>query len=344
MNLELSQEQESVRQVFAAFFEKESTIARVRQAEEHGGFDPGLWKAMVATGVPVMGADERAGGGGADLVEEFLVAREAGRRLAAAPVVESLVASRLLGQTRPGGELVAAVAEGGLIPTIAVRPATAGVARQVPAGAVADLVLALGGEDLLAVRGQPGDPVPNLAGLPVADRHLGVPGQAVTVLASGERARRLFGHAVQEWKILTAAVACGIQEEAQRIGLEYVLGRRVFGTQLASFQAVQHRFADVATAGRGAYLLTLEAAWSQRGAPERTAALAEMALLFSGEAAFHTCRESLQFHGGYGYTLEYGIQLYFRRAKALCLSAGPSRHRYQELARSIAGAPAGEGC
>ena len=58
--------------------------------------------------------------------------------------------------------------------------------------------------------------------------------------------------------------------------------------------------------------------------------------------AFRVCRESLQFHGGYGYTLEYDIQLYFRRAKAWPLAIGPRREQYRLLADLLFGGDKGE--
>jgi alkylation response protein AidB-like acyl-CoA dehydrogenase len=57
-----------------------------------------------------------------------------------------------------------------------------------------------------------------------------------------------------------------------------------------------------------------------------------MAFLFLAEVAFETCAEGVQFHGGYGYTLEYDIQLYFRRAKAWPLALGDPAREYLRLA------------
>jgi alkylation response protein AidB-like acyl-CoA dehydrogenase len=58
-----------------------------------------------------------------------------------------------------------------------------------------------------------------------------------------------------------------------------------------------------------------------------------MAFLFAAETAFRTASDSLHVHGGYGYTLEYDVQLYFRRAKAWSLVAGDRRRAYADLAR-----------
>ena len=85
-------------------------------------------------------------------------------------------------------------------------------------------------------------------------------------------------------------------------------------------------------AGDGAQLLVYEAAWARDTGQSEAAALASMAFLFGADCAFRTARECLQFHGGYGVTLEYDIQLYFRRAKAWPLALGDSRREYQRLA------------
>ena len=63
--------------------------------------------------------------------------------------------------------------------------------------------------------------------------------------------------------------------------------------------------------------------------------LASMAFLFLADVAFKTCREALQFQGGYGYTLDFDIQLYLRRAKAWPLAIGDLRTQYQRLAMRL---------
>jgi alkylation response protein AidB-like acyl-CoA dehydrogenase len=95
-------------------------------------------------------------------------------------------------------------------------------------------------------------------------------------------------------------------------------------------------------AGDGSQLLVYEAAWARDTDRPDAAALASMAFLFSAEYAFRTARECLQFHGGYGVTLEYDIQLYFRRAKAWPLALGDPRREYRRLAALVYPEPAGE--
>jgi alkylation response protein AidB-like acyl-CoA dehydrogenase len=105
---------------------------------------------------------------------------------------------------------------------------------------------------------------------------------------------------------------------------------------VATFQTIQHRLADNATALEGARLLAYEAAWAQDvDLPAAAGPLATMSFLFAAETAFRTASESLHFHGGYGYALEYDIQLYFRRAKAWPLLGGDPRAAYADLAHRL---------
>ena len=98
-------------------------------------------------------------------------------------------------------------------------------------------------------------------------------------------------------------------------------------------------------AGDGSALLAYEAAWCDDLGESRAQEVAAMAFIFASETAFRTCREALQFHGGYGVTLEYDIQMFFRRAKAWPLAIGDIRASIEHSAtissRSPVGTPMG---
>ncbi|MEZ5164973.1 MAG: acyl-CoA dehydrogenase family protein [Acidimicrobiales bacterium] len=134
-----------------------------------------------------------------------------------------------------------------------------------------------------------------------------------------------------EWRILAAAALVGIARRALELGVRYVLDRHQFGRPIGSYQSIQHGLADFPALIDGARFLTHKAAWATR--PDRRAedpdpaVLASMAFLQAGEAAAVCTDRSLHYHGGYGFSLEYDIQLYFRRARGWA---------------SIAGDPAGE--
>jgi alkylation response protein AidB-like acyl-CoA dehydrogenase len=346
VDLSLSDDQVSVRAAFAEFFEKEATLERVRAAEPLG-FDQDLWAKLAGTGAVAMGLPEEAGGGGASRLDLVLVAEQYGRRLAPVPFPEAAAAGRVLAEAG-GTDLLAGVADGSTVPTIALSPPAHGRLRLVPAGAIAEVVVALDGDSLVALRREPRrrphvEPSPNFGSSPLADWPLG-DGERV-VLASGPEAARLYDDGVSEWKLLTAAALGGLRSAALELGVSYVKARKAFGVIIGSFQAVQHRLADVVVAGDGAQLLIHEAAWARDSAQPNAAALASMAFLFAADCAFRTTRECLQFHGGYGFTLEYDIQLYFRRAKAWPLALGDPRREYQRLADLVypqTGGPIGE--
>ena len=344
MDLELSEDQKVLQEAFASFFTKASGPETVRAAEPLG-FDDDLWQQLVQTGAPTMAVPEDQGGGGAGFLDLVIVAQEFGKRLAPVPFVESAVAANVLARTGAGVELLGGVVEGTTLPTVALQPLVGGLARLVPAGAVAELVVALDGADLVALR-RPGGtrphvPAPaNFGASPVADWRVDGEGVERIVLASGADAARLHEQARTEWKLLMAGALDGLRSAALDIGVDYVKQRWAFGVPIGWFQAIQHRLADVATAGDGGRLLLYEAAWARdEGLPEADH-LAAMAFLFHADLALRTARESLQFHGGYGYTLEYDIQLYFRRAKAWPLSLGDPGLEYQRLADDLFTSPA----
>jgi alkylation response protein AidB-like acyl-CoA dehydrogenase len=333
MDLSLGEDQLSLRTAFAEFFDKESTLERVRAAEPLG-FDPDLWAKLAGTGAIAMGLPEDAGGGGAGNLDLVLVAEQFGRRLAPVPFIEAAAAGHVLAQAGAAG-LIGGVADGSTVATIALSPARDGRLRLVPAGAVAEIVVALDGDRLIAVRRPPGPrphvrPSPNFGSGPLADWSLD-DGERIE-LAAGPRAVRLHQDGVSLWQLLMAAALGGLRASALEAGVSYVKARKAFGVIIGSFQAIQHRLADLVVAGDGAQLLMYEAAWARDSDQPEAAKLASMAFLFAADCAFRTSRECLQFHGGYGFTLEYDIQLYFRRAKAWPLALGDPRREYVRLA------------
>jgi alkylation response protein AidB-like acyl-CoA dehydrogenase len=343
VDLNFSDDQSALRDTLRDFFTKESPPDVVREAEPLG-FDAALWDNVVDLGLCSIAVPESQGGGGAGVLELAIAAEELGQRLAPVPLIEAAVANNLLASVSDTtNELVRAVASraiaGELLATLALRPAVDSVARLVPAGAVADVVVALRGDQLVLVQqrdrapSRAVDAVPNLGSAPVAD--CDVEGADVLVVASGSDACRAYEQAVQQWEVLTGAALVGLGTKALEMGIDYAMQRHAFGVLIATFQTIQHRLADNATALDGARLLVYKAAWASDGHLPTAGALATMAFLFAAETAFKTASESLHFHGGYGYTLEYDIQLYFRRAKAWPLLAGDSRAEYAQLAHRL---------
>ncbi len=316
MELRPSEEQQQLVAAFAALYAKESPAERVRAAEPLG-FDPRLWDRLVEQGSLAMAVDEAHGGWGASVLDLALVAEQHGRALGAAPLIETQVACRLLARvgTDRADALLADALAGRRLVTVALRPPRGGVAGLVPAGAVATDVLVVADGRLVVVPTGDDRVVPENSGsLPLADVPL-AHGDAGR-LADGAVATGLLDAALDDWLVLTAAALVGIADRSVEIGVEYAGERQAFGQLIGSFQGVGHRLADCATRASGAGLLAREAAWAVAEDPGRSGELAAMAFAFAAECARDASDWSLHFHGGYGFMLEYDIQLYYRRARA----------------------------
>jgi len=317
MELGLSEDQEALQEVFRAFFTKEAPPS-VARGSEPLGFDRALWERLCTTGAAGMGVPEAAGGGGATLSDLVVVAEELGRAIAPVPFVEHAVAARL----HPAADVV----DGSSIATISLRPAGAdGTWSLVPAGAVADVVIGVDGADLVAVRSTPPGAAPrNHAAAPLAHRSARA-GEREVIGSAGD-----FDRALSEWEVATAASLIGIAAAALDIGVAYVMTRHQFGVPVGSFQAVQHALADLPGNIDGGRLLIYKSAWAgEQPAPgicdpdnndiTDFATLASMAFVFAADTAAHATDRSLHFHGGYGFSEEYDIQLFYRRARGWAL-------------------------
>ncbi|WP_406288167.1 acyl-CoA dehydrogenase family protein [Embleya sp. NBC_00896] len=334
MDLELTADQKAVQDAFSEFFADRCPISVVRAAEPLG-FDPDLWHRLAAMGAPGMALPEKAGGGGATRLDLGLLLHEAGRVLAPVPLSGHLAASRLLLDT----PWCADAAEGTLIAAPALRPALDGLARLVPGGAVAHVVVALDEDELVAVRSEPPMTGPaNHAAAPLADRDVRDPDAERVVLARGDDAARRYAALRREWQLYTAATLAGLAERALEIAVAYTLEREQFGKPIGAFQAVQQGLADLVGPLDGIRLLAARAAWcGDEGDPAEAARLAVMAFLAATDVARTATYRAVHFHGGYGVTLEYDIQLYFRRARGWPLVLGDPDEEYQRLANDLFG-------
>jgi alkylation response protein AidB-like acyl-CoA dehydrogenase len=324
MELALDQDQLALADVVGTLLQKHSSPERVRAAEADG-FDEALWQALAELGLPGVAVGDDA----ASTVDLIVIAEAAGRALATVPLAESIVAAILLYGRHDTGT---AVGLGAQIAVFSPVVARRGVARLVPGAGAASFVVAFDGERLLlADCAGARRPAATLASLAFADVSLA----DATVIAEGAEAAALYEDAMTRWRCLTAGIEVGIAAASLDLGVDYVKTRYQFGVPIASFQAVQHGLADAVTATDGARLLTYEAAAAIDAGSARAQQLALMAYLFAAETAHATAGASLHYHGGYGYMLEYDVQLYFRRAKTLQLLAGDPDEVLDDLAGAL---------
>jgi alkylation response protein AidB-like acyl-CoA dehydrogenase len=329
VDLQPTDEQRLVIDTFRAFFGKESSAEAVRAADKTGGHDARLWAGFGALGGPLLSLPESVGGGGGSLLDAVLVGLEAGRRLAPIAYTDAVVAARTLGRLSgvawndlPVGESPLAWAPAWAGDVTAAGGRLSGRLRWTRAGATAawlavDLGPALALMDLEGL-GIERRPLSNLGCFPMAEIVLdGAPAAGLWPWGDDE-CRRTRAEA----RVLASAELVGAGRQALQLARDHVLDRRQFDRPIASFQAIQHRLADRHTALEAAELLVLRAA--SHGADDdvgRFGFASAVALLRAAEAAELAAKEALQFHGGYGFTLEYDVHLYLRYAKTLAVLA-----------------------
>jgi len=340
MQLDLTEDQELLQRTFAELFAAESTPERVR-ASEATGFDARLWAHLIGTGAMGICVPQALGGSGAGLLDAAVLAEQAGRWLAPAPLVEAVVSAGLL--ARLEGEapraLLAELLAGRCIVTLALHAAADAAVQLVPGGAIADGVLALDGDAIVLLRRprETAERLPNLGAAPLARWALDAapPGGERLTFARGDAARRAYRAAREEWRLLTAAALTGLAQRALEIGATYAASRIQFDRPIGSFQGIAHPFADAATAIAASQLLVRYAIWSIASSQPEAGARIGFAFVAAAESASFATARALHAHGGYGLSLEYDIQLYFRRAKAWALAGGDPRDQLLSAASRL---------
>lgn len=341
MQLDPTEEQELLRETFGQLFAVESSPDRVRAAEPLG-FDPALWKRLAETDALVMRVPEERGGAGANLLDAVILAEEAGRRLASAPLVETIVAARALasGETSVADDWLERLGAGRAVVSFALHDFAQQPAQWVAGGAVADAVVGLDGDDLVLLqRGTPPNETPRNLGSDALGR-IEAAACERRLLASGPAARACFAASREEWKLLTAAALAGLGREALEIAARYASERIQFDRPIATFQGIAHPLADAAAEIEGARLLVWRSVWAIASGRPEAGALVPMCFAWAAEATTRAVARALHTHGGYGLSLEYDIELYHRRGKSLALPFGDPQSERLTVAERLWGRPA----
>lgn len=136
-------------------------------------------------------------------------------------------------------------------------------------------------------------------------------------------------------RVLLAAEMCGAADAALAMSVEYVKIREQFDRKIATFQAIQHKLADMKVLLENARSLVYYAAWAldTRSADERLAAA--MTKAYASEACVKVVAEAIQVHGGIGFTWEHDLQLYFKRVKSAELTYGDATANRRTVAELL---------
>jgi alkylation response protein AidB-like acyl-CoA dehydrogenase len=115
--------------------------------------------------------------------------------------------------------------------------------------------------------------------------------------------------------------------------LEYAMERKAFGRQIGKFQAIRHKFADMATKIEASRQLTYTTAWRFANG-EYPVREISMAKLYAARMFCEVADECLQIHGGAGYMVEYGIERVWRDARLNRIGAGTDEIMLDVIGRS----------
>jgi butyryl-CoA dehydrogenase len=124
-------------------------------------------------------------------------------------------------------------------------------------------------------------------------------------------------------RLSIAAMAVGIAQAAYDKAIAYCRHRKAFGSSIANFQLIQGKLADMATGLNAARLLVYYAAHLSEKGEDAVSAISQ-AKLFASETALKVCDESIQIHGGYGYTDAFDVHRHWRDARLLTIGEGTS--------------------
>jgi alkylation response protein AidB-like acyl-CoA dehydrogenase len=307
---------DAVREVLA----KECPPSIVRAAwTNDDGRSGTAWSALAEMGVLGAAAPEASGGLGLTVLDLVLLAEETGYAALPEPFVEHVMVAV------PALEDPRAAATGEILVTAAL-----GGAPYVPYAGAADLVLTEEDDALVLV----GRAMAQVA--PVAS----VDGSRRLAWIEWERAQPVgdasaLAAAFERGVLGTAAQLVGLARRMLDMTVEYVKERHQFGVPVGSFQAVKHHLADARIALEFARPLVYRAAWSVAEEEPDAPVHVSMAKALASDAATITASKALQCHGAMGYSFEYDLHLFMKRAWALAASWGDAAWHRARVGRAI---------
>ena len=376
MDMDFTPEQDLLRDSVRRTCERHAGLDVVRKLENDPvGYPPALWSALAELGVLGVTIDEKYDGSGMTLVAAAVIYEEFGRALVPTPhLVSCILAAGMVSRSSnddlkarllpriASGELIVSVAS--LEPDSGYGPAgvqlnatpdgdglrLSGRKRHVPFAQSAQSLLVLARSDA----GRDADGVVAVLVDTAADgirleqqltvasdaqfdvEFDGVTVDATNVVAPAGAAWATWHDTMLDGAALIAAQAAGGARAALELAANYANTRQQFGKPLAAFQALSHYLADAATAVDGAQGIAWETAWT-RSQGDSIAQLAPMAKSFACQTFRDVTATAVQIFGGNGFTVEFDIQLYFRRAKSLQLNNWNDRYLNELIAVEVLG-------
>jgi len=336
-------------QVRALLTERATPDVLRRTIEAGAPWAPDLWRALAELGVLGAAIPEEHGGVGLGPMEVAIVAQEIGRTTAPVPFFSSVCLTTealLIAGTEAqkakwlpklaAGEIIGTLAwtEGRTSPSAALVRTTlsggrlAGLKTPVPDAKIAQICVVVAKVDgrpglALVELDQPGVTVTPLRGIDELRSFAqitfdGASAEPMDAIDGGEALERVLDRAA----VYEAFEQVGGAEASLAMTRDFTLQRYIFGRPLGSYQAVKHTLADIFARIELAACNALYAAGALAEDKEDARAAAATARIGSTEAYEAMARQSVQYHGGIGFTWEANCHFHYRRARTLALNIG----------------------
>ena len=373
MDLGLSEEQEMLRNFARDFLEKECPEQHVRDMEEdEKGYSPELWKKMAEQGWQGLIIPDTYGGASFNFMDLIILIEEFGRALVPGPFIPTTVAALAIlaaGSEEQKKQHLPRIASGEQIWTLAFTEPSArfdGEGVQLTAKKEGNDYVLNGTKlfvrdshvaDMMVVVARTGGSGEQGISLFIVDaKAAGITHTPLRTISSDKQteikfenvkvpAANLMGAEGQGWAafkkiankatVIECAYLVGLAQQDFDITINYAKERVQFGRPIGSFQAIQHKAADMVTDVDGSRFIMYKAAWAVSEDEPDADEQVHMAKAWISDATRRVVAHGQQIHGGIGFTKDYKIQLFFRRQKAAELAWGDADFHRELVAQGM---------
>jgi alkylation response protein AidB-like acyl-CoA dehydrogenase len=323
MRFTLSEDQNEIRRTARDLLAARAGTAALREHAEARRYDEALWSELGGLGWPGIAVSEEHGGQGLGLVELCVLAEELGYACAAVPFLGSALAALALEQAGDS-EWLPKLASG------EARGALGRVGELIPDAVGADVVVVVDAEGGATIA----DDVEAVDAIDSTRRH-------GRVSAPGGQAIGDVSAAVDRALVVVSAELVGVSQRALDMSVEYVKERKQFGVPVGTFQAVQHKAAQMLLDTEGGRSATYFAAWTADAEPDRLGAAASGAKAWISDRGRDATAAAIQLHGGIGFTWEADVHWWFKRAQLDAHYLGSGGEHRARISRLVAAQRAG---
>jgi len=322
-------------------FRGEATKERLADADR-GAWPTAIWDAIEQAGLPLAMVAEAHGGVGLTPTDALQVIRRAGYHTLPVPLAETMIAAALW--TQAGGDAPHGTLSLGptrAADSVALEPISDGYvlhgsAARIPWGANVDNVLLYAhtgsgtGHLVLLPRGTVATQARRNLAFEPRDTFVFT---GTSVPKTAVRPAAMAGGLLPFGALIRAQQLVGAMERCLDHAIGYAMERKQFGRPIGKFQAIRHKFAEMATKTEAAKQFTYATAW-RFGNGEYPVREITMAKLYASRIACEVADDCLQILGGYGYMKEYEIERAYRDVRLNRIGAGTDEIMLDVIGRS----------